>query len=161
MNRLLPIQAVLLLILCTGCSSFPRSNVGEGTHCQSSETQSRKIVLDFYEQALVRLQPRAAFERYVADSFVEHKPDVPEGTKAATILFLEELIAGMPEPQWEIVRTIAENELVFVHARFAPAAGAQPYAIADVFRLHDCKIVEHWDVVAGPSKDARNPHPRF
>ena len=161
MNRLLPIRAVLLLILCTGCSSLPRTDLGERTHCQSSETESRQVVLEFYEQALVDLQPRAAFERYVADSFVEHKPDVPEGTKAAAILFLEELIAGMPEPKWEIVRTIAENELVFVHARFTPAVGAQPYAIADVFRLHNCKIVEHWDVVAGPSKDARNPHPRF
>jgi predicted SnoaL-like aldol condensation-catalyzing enzyme len=51
--------------------------------------------------------------------------------------------------------------MVFLHARFTPAAGAPPYAIADIFRLKGCKIVEHWDVVAPPPKQQRNPHPRF
>jgi predicted SnoaL-like aldol condensation-catalyzing enzyme len=97
----------------------------------------------------------------VADSFVEHKPDIPGGTKEATAAFLEELIKEMPAPKWEIVRTIAENDLVFLHARFTPADGAEPYAIADVFRLKTCQIVEHWDVVAGPPKVSRNPHSRF
>lgn len=150
-----------MLILCTGCSSAPRTDRSNEFQCGSSENHNRKIVLQFYTQALIDLQPRAAFERYVADSFVEHKPDVPDGTKASTIAFLEELIAELPEPKWQVVRTIAENDLVFVHARFTPAAGAPPYAIADVFRLDDCKIVEHWDVVAGPVEDGRNPHSRF
>jgi predicted SnoaL-like aldol condensation-catalyzing enzyme len=39
--------------------------------------------------------------------------------------------------------------------------GAPPYAIADIFRLQDGQIVEHWDVVAGPVVDARNPVSRF
>jgi predicted SnoaL-like aldol condensation-catalyzing enzyme len=127
----------------------------------AGEACNRKVVLAFYEEGLVNLKPRAAFDRYVTDDFVEHKADVPDGTKAATVAFLEALIKEVPEPKWEILRTIAENDLVFLHARFSPAAGAPHYAIADVFRLRECKIVEHWDVVAPPPKQARNPNSRF
>ena len=59
------------------------------------------------------------------------------------------------------MRTIAEDNLVFVHARFFPAEGAPAYAIADIFRLRDCLIAEHWDVVAAPPAEQRNPNPRF
>lgn len=129
--------------------------------CKASIDANRKTVIAFYELALVNLKPRAGFERYASPDFIEHKPDVPDGTREATITFLEELIAGMPRPRWEILRTIAEGDMVFLHARFTPAEGAQPYAVADVFRLKNCKIVEHWDVVAGPPEEQRNPNSRF
>jgi len=144
----------LSLLLVAGCSHM-------GASAQHVEACNRTVVLAFYEEALVSLKPSAAFDRYVADDFIEHKPDVPEGTKAATVAFLEGLIKEVPEPKWEVLRTIAERDLVFLHARFSPAAGAPHYAIADVFRLKGCKIVEHWDVVAPPPKQVRNPNPRF
>ncbi|UUR07681.1 nuclear transport factor 2 family protein [Sphingomonas glaciei] len=119
------------------------------------------MVLAFYNEGLVGLKPRAAFERHMSPGFIEHKPDVPEGTRTAAASFLEQLIANVPQPEWTILRTIAEGDLVFLHARFSPAAGAPEYAIADVFKLRGCKIIEHWDVVAPPPKDQRNPNPRF
>lgn len=122
---------------------------------------NRDVVLAFYNEGLVDLQPAAAFAKYMADDFVEHKPDVPHGTRDASATYLAELIANVPQPRWEVLRTIAEGDLVFLHARFTPAPNAPAYAIADVFRLRDCKIVEHWDVVAGPPQEPRNPHPRF
>jgi len=161
MNRALLPSFALLLATVAGCSSISQTQQGRASKCQSSASANRQVVLDFYTEALINQKPRAAFDRYVADSFVEHKPDIPGGTKEATAAFLEELIKEMPAPKWEIVRTIAENDLVFLHARFTPAVGAEPYAIADVFRLTSCMIVEHWDVVAGPPKESRNPHSRF
>jgi predicted SnoaL-like aldol condensation-catalyzing enzyme len=129
----------------------------------SAQCDNRDIVVAFYTEALVApvRQPRAAFERYMAPNFTEHKPDIPGGTREATASFLEEVIAAVPQARWEIVRTIAEGDLVFLHVRFAPAEGAPAYAIADVFRVQDCRIVEHWDVVAGPVESAVNPNSRF
>jgi predicted SnoaL-like aldol condensation-catalyzing enzyme len=83
------------------------------------------------------------------------------GNIPATVAFLEELIKELPEPKWEVLRTVAEKDLVFLHARFSPAPGAPHYAIADLFRLKECKIVEHWDVVAPPPKQPLNPNSRF
>jgi predicted SnoaL-like aldol condensation-catalyzing enzyme len=158
--------ALALSLIASGCayvapvsSQLERKAPGEA--CTPSTAANRDIVLQFYNLGLSGLQPRAAFERFVSPQFVEHKPDVPAGTREGTIDFLEQLIADVPEPHWEILRTVAEGDLVFVHARFTPAAGAPAYAVADVFRLQDCLIVEHWDVVSGPPQQQRNPNPRF
>ena len=132
-----------------------------GATCKPSAATNRQIVADFYRQALIEKQPVPAFERYMAPDFVEHKPDVPHGTRDATATFLGEMIKSMPDPKWEVLRIVAEGDLVALHARFTPAPQAPPYAIADFFRLKDCKIVEHWDAVAGPPENANNPNPRF
>ena len=129
--------------------------------CQPSATAHRQLVADFYKQALIDKQPKAAFAKYMAPDFVEHKPDVPLGTREAAADYLDGLIKEMPDPKWEVLRIVAEGDLVALHARFTPAAGAPAYAIADFFRLKDCKIVEHWDAVAGPPKEQVNPKPRF
>ena len=129
--------------------------------CQPSATANRQIVVDFYREALIEKKPKAAFAKYVASDFIEHKPDVPGGTREAVAEYLDRLIAEMPDPRWEVLRTVADGDIVAMHVRFTPAPAAPPYAIADFFRLKDCKIVEHWDVVSGPPKEQANPRPRF
>lgn len=153
--KILPLGLIAFLGL-TSCAQPETQSIASADLCSA-----RSLVLAFYDEALIKRKPRAAFERYTAPGFVEHKPDVPTGSREATIEFLEGLITEMPEARWEIIRTIAENEMVFVHARFIPAKDAPAYAIADVFRTQDCLIVEHWDVVAGPSENSKNPNSRF
>lgn len=152
-------RAGLFLLGAAAVASVSRAQVPAA--CRPSPDANREIVLAFYRTGLVGLQPRAAFERYVSAGFVEHKPDVDAGTREATAAYLERLIKSLPQARWEILRTIAEGDHVFLHARFTPAPGAPAYAVADVFRLKDCRIVEHWDVVAGPPEAQRNPNPRF
>lgn len=122
---------------------------------------NRAVVLAFYKEALADKQPLTAFARHMTADFVEHKPDVEAGTREATAAFLDALIKELPDARWEVLRMVAEGDLVFLHARFTPAVGAPPYAIADLFRLRDGRIVEHWDVVAGPPAQALNPNSRF
>ena len=129
--------------------------------CDASPEANRRLVLEFYGLGLVERQPHAAFERYVAPDFVEHKPDIPGGTRDATAEFLAGIIRDVPEARWEVLRSAAQDDLVFVHARMTPAPGAGAYALADIFRVEDCRIVEHWDVVAGPVEDAPNQHSWF
>jgi predicted SnoaL-like aldol condensation-catalyzing enzyme len=143
----------------SGCATGQTISAGS-SRCDSSAEANRRIVLAFYDEGLVTRQPHAAFMRHMAPDFVEHKPDVPEGTREATAAFLAQIIADVPAARCEIIRTIAED-MVFLHARFTPAPGAPAYALADIFRLRDCKIVEHWDVVAPPPREQRNPNSRF
>ena len=131
------------------------------TSCQPGTSTNRAVVEAFYHRALIEKQPKAAFQEYVSPEFVEHKPDVPNGTREATAEFLVELIKGMPDPKWKVLRSVAEGDLVALHVQFTPAPDAPAYAIADFFRLKDCKIVEHWDAVAGPPEEQVNPRPRF
>lgn len=143
-----------------GCATAPSTSAA-GAGCDRGPEENRRVVLAFYNEGLVERRPRAAFERHMSPAFIEHKPDVAEGTREGAATFLEQLISTLPGARWEVLRTVAEGDLVFLHARFTPAPGAPPYAIADLFRVQDCKIAEHWDVVAPPPKDRRNPNPRF
>jgi predicted SnoaL-like aldol condensation-catalyzing enzyme len=131
------------------------------SRCKPSAEASRNLVLSFYKKALIEKRPRAAFAEYVSAGFVEHKPDVPNGEVTAVADFLEGLIKDLPDAKWEILRTVAEKDLVFLHARFTPAPGAPPYAIADLFRIDHCVIVEHWDVVGPPRDGQPNSNSRF
>lgn len=144
--------AATLLVGCTASAPAPPRPDLEA---------NRQVVLAFYKQALADKQPRSAFARYMSADFIEHKPDVDAGTREATAAFLDALVKELPDARWEVLRTVAEGDLVVLHARFTPAAGAPPYAIADLFRLRDELIVEHWDVVAGPPAEPRNPNSRF
>ena len=148
---------VLLVAFCAGAHAGTKDK----STCEASVESSRDLVTSFYTQALVRKQVRAAFEQHVSPDFVEHKPDVPAGSRSAVVDFLEGLVKELPDAQWEIIRTVAEPEFVFLHARFVPATGAPPYAIADLFRIEDCAIVEHWDVVGPPRDDMPNTNSRF
>jgi len=158
MSKILIVAAAALAL--GGCTTTAAMSVAS-PRCDDSAEANRRIVLAFYNEGLVGRQPRSAFMRYMAPGFVEHKPDVPEGTREATAAFLEQIIADVPQARWEIIRTIAEGDMVFLHARFTPAAGARAWALADIFRVRDCKITEHWDVVAPPPKEQRNPNSRF
>lgn len=147
----------VLMSCCMSAHSEPKSSLD----CAHTAEASRNLVLSFYTQALIDKQPAAAFEEYVSPGFIEHKPDIPGGGRAAAVDFLEKLIRELPDARWEILRTVAEEDLVFLHARFTPAPGAAPYAIADLFRIEDCVIVEHWDVVGPPRDGQPNPNSRF
>jgi len=133
----------------------------EETRAPSKTDLNRTVVLEFYRLGLAGRQPVEAFARFVAPCFIEHKPDLENPTREGSAAFLEKLMLELPVATWEVVRTIAEGDFVFLHARFVPAPGAPPYAIADVFRLHEGLIVEHWDVVGGPLANPKNLHSRF
>jgi predicted SnoaL-like aldol condensation-catalyzing enzyme len=129
--------------------------------CAGSAAESVALVRDFYTTALVERQVEQGFLRDVATDFVEHKPDIASGNRAGAIAFLRQLVAELPRARWEILRITGDAELVAVHARFVPAPGAEPFAIADFFRVENCRIVEHWDVVAGAPRDSLNSRSRF
>lgn len=123
--------------------------------------QNRKVVLNFYQKCLIEKQPRSAFEQFVSSEFVEHKPDVPDWRRDAVIQYLEGLISELPFALWEVVRCVAEDDFVVIHAKFTPSPGEAEYVIADFFRLVNSQIVEHWDVIGHPPRSQKNPQPRI
>jgi len=159
-NRMIAPLAAGAAVCLAGCDR-PQPGVAASVQCVESASANREVVLSFYRTALIEHRPREAFEKYAAIEMMEHKPDVPGGTRTAVVEYLEGLISELPQSQWEILRVAAESDLVFLHAQFIPEPGAKPYAIADVFRLKGCKIVEHWDVVGPPRDEQPNPNTRF
>ncbi|MEO6199156.1 MAG: nuclear transport factor 2 family protein [Sphingomicrobium sp.] len=153
------IPLLIVALMMSGFVSAQRSPAGPA--CHNSAEQNRQIVTDFYSLALAQKQVRAGFEQYVRPDFVEHKPDILEGNREGAINFLEGMVKELPGAQWRVRRALAEGDVVAVHASFTPTPAAPDYAIADFFRLENCQIVEHWDVVAPPTTAQGNPNSRF
>ena len=103
--------------------------------------------MEFYRLALEKFDPKAAFETYATPDFVEHSADIAEGTRQAAIDFLASLIQRFPAPKWQVVRSAAEDDLVFLHVHVTPAPGERGVAIVEIFRVQNSKIVGHWDVI--------------
>lgn len=83
-----------------------------------------------------------AVDTYFAPSYIQHNPDVPSGTDA-----FKGLVTMLTEGdgiEAEIVRAIADDDIVAIHARYT-GFGPTPMIAFDVFRLEDGLIVEHWD----------------
>jgi predicted SnoaL-like aldol condensation-catalyzing enzyme len=124
-------------------------------------TGSKAVVLAFYKLALQDLHPEQAFQRYASPTFREHSQDTTGSDAVATVTFLRHLIERSAHPRWEIVRTIAEGDLVFVHVRYTANPDAPEIAVAEVFRVQNGKIAEHWDVISPPPEKVTNPASRF
>ncbi|UFS93656.1 nuclear transport factor 2 family protein [Nocardia huaxiensis] len=94
-------------------------------------------------------------EELLHDDFLEHSPGNPSGKTA----FIE-YIANAPVASARLVlaRVIADEEYVVVHYRMTPAAEPVEYAVADIWRIADGKIVEHWDVVQPMPEAGEIPH---
>ena len=48
-----------------------------------------------------------------------------------------------------------------IHLHGQPDPASRGGAVADIYRLKDGKIVEHWDVLQPVPETSANPHPMF
>jgi predicted SnoaL-like aldol condensation-catalyzing enzyme len=134
------------------------------TTAPASSTPSQRpkeLVTAFYKLALIELKPKEAFAQYAAPDFVEHSADVAGGTAQSTVQFLDSVIKNSPQPRWEILRTIAEGDMVFLHARFTSGKDATPVSVGEIFRVRDGKLAEHWDIIQHAPEHPINPNSIF
>ena len=142
---------ILGVFLLGGCSSRSEHAVTQ---------RSKEIVLAFYKLGLQDFKPQEAFARYMTPGFKEHASDSAGGSIQANIDFLSGLMKQWPPPTFEIVRSIAEGDLVFLHVRVT-IGGGPPIALGEIFRVQDGRIVEHWDIVQPPRERPINPNSVF
>lgn len=142
-------------------AAVPAAAAAPGADSETACTLSAREVLDafiplFFEQRNARL----AFETWVHPDYINHNPFAATGRDAA-VNFLQPFFDANPQARYIVHRVIADGDLVAVHneARFNP--DAQPSAVVDIFRVENCKIVEHWDVVQEVPKQAANSNGMF
>ena len=120
---------------------------------------NKKIVLAFYEAALVKFDAQTA-RSYLGASYTQHNPTAPDGVDGVMglIKFLKE---KYPQRSGSIKRVMADGDLVMLHVHSKPTPEDRGTAIVDIFRLVDGKIVEHWDVMQAVPETAKNTNTMF
>jgi predicted SnoaL-like aldol condensation-catalyzing enzyme len=122
--------------------------------------QNKQTVVDFYTLSFNEKQPEEAVERYIGSQYIQHNPQAGDGPEAF-IEFVKWFTGQFPELRVEIKRTIAEGDLVMTHGLLKTSPDDRGTAAADIFRLEDGKIVEHWDVLQPVPEEAANDNTMF
>ena len=127
---------------------------------QAPALSNRQIVERFIDLFYRQGRVREAFETYVHEDYIQHNPLAPDG-RAAAIAALEPYFASQPDAVREVHRIIVDGDLAAVHVRARQNPQDRGFAIVDILRLENGKIVEHWDVIQAVPEQSANPHPMF
>ena len=122
--------------------------------------QNKQTVLAFYSEAFNDKRPEEAVAKYIGSRYIQHNPQAPDGPEAF-IQFVRAFAAQFPELRLDVKRAIAEGDLVMTHSLLKTSPSDRGTAAADIFRLEDGKIVEHWDVLQPVPETSANDHPMF
>jgi predicted SnoaL-like aldol condensation-catalyzing enzyme len=106
--------------------------------------RNKQVAVAFWKRIFEGRDPAGAVAEQVGETYTQHNPDTPDGPEAF-IQSMTETLRRAPAARAEIVRVVAEGDLVVIHNHITSGPGDRGLAGFDLFRLRDGKIVEHWD----------------
>jgi predicted SnoaL-like aldol condensation-catalyzing enzyme len=122
--------------------------------------ENKQTVRAFYDLAFNQKEPEEAVARYVGSTYIQHNPMAGDGPQPF-IEFVRAYTGQFPELRVDIKRVIAEGDLVVTHSLLKTSPEDRGTAAADIFRLEDGKVVEHWDVLQAVPETAANDNTMF
>jgi len=122
--------------------------------------KNKETVRGFYELAFKDHQPAEAAAKYIGSKYIQHNPQAPDGPDAF-IQFVKAWSGQFPKLSVEIKRMVAEGDLVVTHGVLKTSPEDRGTAAADIFRIEDGRIVEHWDVLQPVPETAANDNTMF
>jgi len=118
-----------------------------GTNGPQAHSASSRQVIQRYAALLAQGEIEQAVRRYNAPTLAQHSPIIAAGLGALSQNLAAHFAADSPVRQSvEVVRLLAQGDLVLVHRHGTSPDAPQGYVAADLFRLQDGRIAEHWDV---------------
>src|SRR6476659_7053687 len=108
----------------------------------SIEEKNKALVLKAFD-TLFNKRDYAAAERYWSPNYVQHSAHIAPGREG-----LFNLIKSIPPTfKYEPGMIVAEGDLVIVHGRFSGFGASVNWIAADIVRIQNGILVEHWDVI--------------
>ena len=106
------------------------------------EQQNKELVVKAFD-TLFNKRDYAAAERYWSPNYIQHSAHIEPGREG-----LFNLIKTMPPKfKYEPGTIVAEGDFVIVHGRFSDFGEPVNWISADIVRIKDGVLVEHWDVI--------------
>ena len=110
---------------------------------QNTIRQTNKaLVLEAFD-TLFNKRDYAAAERYWSHDYIQHSAHIGPGREG-----LFDLTKSLPPTlKYEPGTIVAEKDFVIVHGRFSGFGQPVNWIAADIVRIKDGILVEHWDVI--------------
>ncbi len=109
---------------------------------RTSTEQNKALVLEAFD-ALFNQRDYAGAERYWSDRYIQHSAHIEPGREG-----LFDLVRSLPDTlRYESQLILAEGDYVIAHGRFSGSGREAAWIAADIVRVEDGKLAEHWDVL--------------
>jgi predicted SnoaL-like aldol condensation-catalyzing enzyme len=167
MKNYLKILSVFLLLTNTSFRFEDSKKSAENANFLSDKSyknrkmieKNRKIIEAFADIFYRQKDVEKAFKEYVAENYIQHNPNILDGREAA-IAALKPKFSN-PDAIFDIKRIIVDGNMAVIHLHGRMNKTHAGGAVADIYRLDNGKIVEHWDVLQPIPEKAVNHHPMF
>jgi predicted SnoaL-like aldol condensation-catalyzing enzyme len=118
---------------------------------KTTPEQNKTIVLDAFD-ALFNKRSYEAAARYWSDRYVQHSAHIASGRDG-----LFNLVRSLPNTlRYENQLIVAEGDYVIAHGRFSGHGRPAAWIAADIVRIEDGKLAEHWDVLQDEATKAQS-----
>ena len=108
----------------------------------AAEDRNRAFVLEAFD-TLFNRRDYAAAERFWSPDYIQHSAHIAPGREG-----LFELVKAAPADMgYENGLVVASGDYVMLHGRFSNVGQAADWIVADVVRIEDGLLAEHWDVI--------------
>ena len=109
---------------------------------QAVEGKNKELVLKAFD-TLFNKRDYAAAERYWSPDYIQHSAHIEPGRDG-----LFNLIKSLPPTlKYEPGTIVAGGDFVIVHGRFSGFGLPVNWIAADIVRVKDGNLAEHWDVI--------------
>src|SRR6266513_1501269 len=109
---------------------------------QTKQEKNKTLVLDAFDTLFNKRDYQAA-EHYWSPNYIQHSAHIAPGREG-----LFNLIRSSPETlKYEPGVILAEKDYVIVHGRFLGNGRPRNWIAADIVRVVDGALAEHWDVL--------------
>jgi predicted SnoaL-like aldol condensation-catalyzing enzyme len=108
----------------------------------STQDKNKALVLEAFD-ALFNRRDYATAERYWSPGYIQHSAHIAPGREG-----LFTLVRNLPSTlKYEPGVIVADGDFVIVHGRFSGFGAPANWIAADILRIEDGVLVEHWDVI--------------
>ena len=125
---------------------------------QTIESKNKALVLEAFD-TLFNKRDYVAAERYWSPTYIQHSAHIAAGRDG-----LFNLIKSIPATlKYESGMIVADGDLVIVHGRFSGFGQPVNWIAADIVRIKDGNLVEHWDVIQdeATTEQSKSGNPMF
>jgi predicted SnoaL-like aldol condensation-catalyzing enzyme len=109
---------------------------------KTAEEKNKNLVLEAFD-TLFNKRDYTAAEKFWSPRYIQHSAHIAAGREG-----LFNLIKSLPPTlKYEPGTVVAERDFVIVHGRFSDFGLPVNWIAADIVRIKDGVLVEHWDVI--------------
>ena len=118
---------------------------------ETTQEKNKALVLEAFD-TLFNKRDYAAAEKYWSPSYIQHSAHIEPGRDG-----LFNLIRNAPDTlRYEHQLIVAERDYVIIHGRFSGHGPPVAWIAADIVRIENDRLAEHWDVLQDEATKAQS-----